>query len=89
MEGSKEAKCSLKRIRDLIVLLYTSASAHKSAGNNLAAYVDVQTQIKMIRSENGRGRAVNASAICAKSWRMTVTIMTCLLYLIRAFNTYK
>lgn len=67
IRGQQENKRCLKSIEYLIILLYTSASAHKSALNRLAAYIHMQKQTKMAFSgENGHDQVVNVYVTVCK-----------------------
>lgn len=60
----------LKRIGNLMVVLYTSASSPKSAMNRLAAYIHMQTSTKVaVSGENGHGQVVNVFVTVHKAWR--------------------
>lgn len=84
-------------MENLIVLLYTSASAHKSAMNRLAAYIHMQTQPKRASGgEDGYDEDVNAFVIVWKLWTKkkkkvygnTVKVMPCLLCLMAMHLNY-
>lgn len=58
----------------LIVLLYTPATAHKSAVNRLSAYIHMQAQLKMVGSvEHWNHEDVNVT-VCKKKAKLNEAV---------------